>query len=112
MTSIDDIITELFKRGQLVRDSWWRAYVANLERIRDELTANEKFLADYAHLVQSPLSGGDHPLPPHGMGSVTGHDGHGHGVPHDPHWHRDDRPMDPDRLEAVRRWNEAVGRSG
>lgn len=48
--STEDPITELFRRGQLIRDHWWHAYKANLERLAAELRANEAFVADYGHL--------------------------------------------------------------
>ena len=47
----EELITELFKRGQLIRDHWWNAYKANLERLAAELRANEAFVADYGHLA-------------------------------------------------------------
>ena len=68
----DDLLAELFKRGQLIRDSWWRAYKGNLERLGAELRANEGFISDYGHLVtQLPEPP---PLPPFGQPVAGGVD--------------------------------------
>lgn len=97
----DELITALFKRGQLIRDSWWAAYKANLERLDAELRANETFVGDYGHLVPNlpeppamPFGGDPYAAPPPGHSQVP--------------------PPIPDewRDEQLRRWNEAVGRDG
>ena len=69
----EDLLTELFKRGQLIRDAWWNSYKANLDRIGAELRANEAFVGDYGHLVaQLPEA----PQMPFGHSVASGGIGH------------------------------------
>ena len=99
--STDDLVVELFKRGQAIRDAWWSAYKANLERLSAELRANETFVGDYGHLV--PNLPEPPPMP-------VGSDSYSSPAP----GHSQVPPPLPDewRDEQLRRWNEAVGRGG
>ena len=101
--STEEILTELFKRGQLIRDSWWSAYKANLDRLGAELRANESFVGDYGHLVatlpeapQMPFQTDHYPSPPPGQS---------YGAPPPP------LPQSPEeRDEALRLWEQTFGR--
>ena len=64
MSGFDTIAEELFKRGQIIRDSWFAAWVANIERMRQEFENSERFLSDYAHLLQQPMPSSLNPAAP------------------------------------------------
>lgn len=76
MSQFDSIAEELFKRGQLIRDNWFRAWVANIDRMRAEFENSERFLQDYQHLLQptppppQPLR--NTPYPPEPLGASQG----------------------------------------
>ena len=63
--NFDQIANELFQRGQIIRDNWFAAWVANIERMRQEFENSERFLSDYAHLLQQPMPS------PHSLNSVA-----------------------------------------
>lgn len=58
MNDVTEIIGLLYQRGQRIRDDWWSAYVASLERLADELRQSERFLVDFGHLIQRPVQTG------------------------------------------------------
>lgn len=100
MSSFDQIADELFRRGQIIRDNWFAAWVANIERMRTEFENSERFLSDYAHLLQQPMSSQQsldsaapniYPAPPPGYSQVQDPFA---GPPPLPNGHRQPMPMD------------------
>lgn len=104
----EELLEELFRRGQLIRDHWWSAYRANLDRLGAELRSNEAFSADYGHLVTQLPDAPEMPFGSESMG--LGASGVAHGIP------RTTTPppipgfAEDDRDARYRRWEEAVGR--
>lgn len=94
MNDVTDIIGLLYQRGQKIRDDWWAAYVANLDRVAAELRQVEQFPADFGHLV-----------PRHVQSAPASHDMPEYAPPPLP----SNAPPD-NRADQLRVWQETFGR--
>ena len=112
--NFDQIANELFRRGQIIRDSWFAAWVANIERMRTEFENSERFLSDYAHLLQQPMPGphslnsaapDEYPSPPPGYSEVRDP----FAPPPLPNGHRQPMPMDEFMKEYIEKHGPPPG---
>lgn len=87
MSATDDHLDALYQEGLRIRDDWFAAYVANLNRLARELGLAEKFAADFRHILPAP------PVVPPPLSSAP--------LP---------EMTDVQRQEQYKRWQEAVGR--
>lgn len=114
--TIDILMRELYRAGQIRRDNAWEAFVATLERLEAELRSSESFAGDFAHVMARaqipdpgpayPLRATPPPIPP------TPHHAH---QTHQPPLHAEQYESipglsDADLAEAWNVWTETFGR--
>ena len=89
MSATDDHLEALYREAVRIRDDWFAAYVANLNRMAKELGSAQQFVTDFGHLVPRPMA--SH-APPPPLPETT------------------QPEMTEAKREQYRRWQEAVGR--